>query len=79
MLGNALAGIVLNVLFGETDPIFTFIGVGGAERWIVYPPVRWLIGFGWYVMGQSPLEAAERTEGVTTEVRPVTANDETMF
>jgi hypothetical membrane protein len=35
-------------------PAVAFLGVGGAERWVVYPIVLWLIGFGGYLMGTSP-------------------------
>ena len=34
-------------------PAVAFLGVGGAERWVVYPIVLWLIGFGGYLMGTS--------------------------
>ena len=34
-------------------PAVAFLGVGGAERWAVYPIVLWLIGFGGYLMGTS--------------------------
>jgi hypothetical membrane protein len=30
--------------------IVPFIGLGGAERWIVYPVMLWLIGLGGYLM-----------------------------
>jgi hypothetical protein len=35
-------------------PAVAFLGVGGAERWVVYPIVLWLIGFGGYLIGTSP-------------------------
>ena len=35
-------------------PAVAFLGVGWAERWVVYPLVLWLIGFGGYLMGTSP-------------------------
>jgi hypothetical membrane protein len=35
-------------------PAVAFLGVGWAERWVVYPLVLWLIGFGGYMMGTSP-------------------------
>ena len=47
----ALAGLVLVILYGDANPIFSAIGNGGAERWIVYPSVLWVIGFGGYLMG----------------------------
>ncbi|MGP8010948.1 MAG: DUF998 domain-containing protein [Halobacteriota archaeon] len=34
-------------------PAVAFLGVGGEERWAVYPIVLWLIGFGGYLMGTS--------------------------
>jgi hypothetical membrane protein len=30
--------------------IFPLIGIGGTERWIVYPIVLWITGFGGYLM-----------------------------
>ncbi|MGZ4907360.1 MAG: DUF998 domain-containing protein [Halobacteriota archaeon] len=56
----ALAGLVLNTFFGDADPVFALVGSGGAERWVVYPSVLWLIGFGGYLMGQSTIEATPR-------------------
>ncbi|MGZ4912352.1 MAG: DUF998 domain-containing protein [Halobacteriota archaeon] len=61
----AVAGLVLNIIFGEADPVFAVIGPGGAERWVVYPSVLWLIGFGGYLMGQSAHEDAEESGDVT--------------
>jgi hypothetical membrane protein len=49
----ALAGLALVILYGDVNPIFSAIGNGGAERWIVYPSVLWVIGFGGYLMGAS--------------------------
>jgi hypothetical protein len=49
----ALAGLVLVIFYGDANPIFSAIGNGGAERWIVYPSVLWVIGFGGYLMGAS--------------------------
>jgi hypothetical protein len=47
----ALAGLTLVILYGDSNPIFSAIGNGGAERWIAYPSVLWVIGFGGYLMG----------------------------
>jgi hypothetical membrane protein len=33
--------------------IFRFIGIGGAERWVVYPIVLWITGFGGYLMNMT--------------------------
>jgi uncharacterized membrane protein HdeD (DUF308 family) len=47
----ALAGLELVILYGDANPLFSTIGNGGAERWIAYPSVLWVIGFGGYLMG----------------------------
>jgi len=46
-----LAGLTLVILYGDANPVFSAIGNGGAERWIAYPSVLWVIGFGGYLMG----------------------------
>ncbi|WP_373536782.1 DUF998 domain-containing protein [Microcoleus sp.] len=33
--------------------IFPFIGIGGTERWVVYPLVLWLTGLGGYLMDKT--------------------------
>ena len=40
----ALAGLALVILYRDANPLFSAIGNGGAERWIVYPSVLWVIG-----------------------------------
>ena len=47
----ASAGLALVIIFGDAYPLFSAIGNGGAEQWIVYPAVLWVIGFGGYLMG----------------------------
>ena len=38
------------ILLGDASPLME-LGVGGLERWIVYPIVIWLIAFGAYLVG----------------------------
>jgi len=45
-LVNFVAYIVL-----EDAWFVTGLGVGGLERWIAYPIILWLVGFGGYLMG----------------------------
>jgi hypothetical membrane protein len=45
------------LLLGDASPI-AGLGIGGIERWIVYPVVVWVIAFGGYVAG--PGEAGVR-------------------
>jgi len=33
-----------------SNVIFAFIGYGGTERWVAYPILRWLTGFGGCLM-----------------------------
>ena len=37
-------------LFGDATPIFERLGDGGVERWVAYPTVLWMVGFGGYLM-----------------------------
>jgi hypothetical protein len=46
-----LAGLVLIIFYGGAYLAFSVIGNGGAERWVVYPSVLWVIGFGGYLIG----------------------------
>jgi hypothetical membrane protein len=54
----AILGIVNLVLLasyfaqGDASP-FWALGVGGAERWIAYPVILWLLGFGGYLAGRA--------------------------
>lgn len=46
----ALAAWFMAVL--SPDLLFPFIGDGGTERWVAYPIMLWLIGFGGYLMNK---------------------------
>ena len=48
----ALAVLLLYSVTGQSGP-FAILGPGGVERWIVYPVVLWLTGFGGYLMGSA--------------------------
>ncbi len=54
----AVAGVAINIIYQDANPLFPAIGLGGFERWIIYPPILWLIGFGGYLMGNSSLAGA---------------------
>ncbi len=63
----ALGTITLAVLFsylllGDAHPMNP-MGVGGIERWIVYPVVVWAILFGGYLAGRSGHPVAARPAG----------------
>ena len=46
----ALLSLASYVILGESSPLMA-MGIGGLERWIVYPIVIWLIAFGGYLLG----------------------------
>ena len=45
------------VLLGEANPM-RGLGIGGVERWIVYPIVLWVTGFGAYLAGRADGDTA---------------------
>jgi hypothetical membrane protein len=42
---------LVSLVLAETDVLSVPLGIGGAERWIVYPTVLWLVVFGGYMLG----------------------------
>jgi hypothetical membrane protein len=52
-LGVLSLGTLAAQLFAPDAAPLTELGIGGVERWIVYPIVIWLIGFGGYLAGRS--------------------------
>ena len=40
-------------LLGERSPIAKLIGVGGVERWVVFPIVLWLVLFGGHILAST--------------------------
>ncbi|MGZ4904784.1 MAG: DUF998 domain-containing protein, partial [Halobacteriota archaeon] len=54
--------IVLDVAIGVENPVSTFLGPGGLERWAAYPRTLWTIGFAGYLMGYSDVEEVQRSQ-----------------
>jgi hypothetical membrane protein len=48
----SLLTLISYILLGEASPM-AGLGVGGLERWIVYPVVLWVIAFGGYLSGRA--------------------------
>jgi hypothetical membrane protein len=48
----SLLNLFLYFILGESSPFVAF-GLGGLERWIAYPILLWVTGFGGYLMGCS--------------------------
>ena len=46
----SLITLVSVIILGENHP-FMSIGLGGLERWVVYPVILWVNGFGSYLLG----------------------------
>jgi hypothetical membrane protein len=62
LLGAAsLATLGTYMLLGDASPM-TVLGIGGVERWIVYPVVLWITAFGGYLSGRA--DSASRSPGV---------------
>lgn len=55
----SLADLLLYYILGNRSP-FMFLGLGGLERWIAYPLILWMIGFGGYLMGLSKIGPYEK-------------------
>jgi hypothetical membrane protein len=49
--------LVLMTILGESFGVPAILGAGGAERWVAYPIVLWLVVFGGYLMGYSPRQS----------------------
>lgn len=47
-----LASLVSFFTLGDSNPMWA-LGVGGAERWVAYPEILWLMGFGGYLAGHA--------------------------
>jgi hypothetical protein len=52
----SLLSTFAGVFLLEWSPIAR-LDVGGMERWMVYPVVLWLVGFGGYLAAGRPVEA----------------------
>ncbi len=50
------------ILLGEGSPMSAF-GIGGIERWIVYPVILWVIAFGGYLSGRADGDRTGATGG----------------
>lgn len=46
-----LSILILMTVLGESAGLTALLGPGGAERWVAYPIVLWLVMFGGYLMG----------------------------
>jgi hypothetical membrane protein len=55
----SLVTLISTLLLGNGSPM-TVLGIGGIERWIVYPVILWIIAFGGYLSGRAD---GDRTAG----------------
>jgi hypothetical protein len=47
------SAIILFALRQGSSVFYFAIGIGGMERFIIYPGLLWLLGFGAYLIGDS--------------------------
>ena len=60
VLGAAsLVTLVTYMVVGDAGPMAS-LGIGGVERWIVYPVVLWVVAFGGYLSGRGDVVAEDR-------------------
>ena len=58
---SGLAGtLVTYLLLGDGSPM-ALLGIGGVERWIVYPIVLWITAFGGYLSGRADTRSGNAT------------------
>jgi len=61
LLVGLLSLIALFVgLLGEDSPVAKLIGLGGVERWVVFPIIVWLALFGGHILGSTQRMQPER-------------------
>ena len=50
VLFGSVALLTFFIAVFKSDWLISFIGIGGIERWVAYPIMLWLTGFGGYLM-----------------------------
>lgn len=53
ILLGAITIVFLGMAFFASDRVFAVLGDGGTERWVAYPAVLWITGFGGYLLAGS--------------------------
>jgi hypothetical membrane protein len=65
----SLAALIAGEL-GDNSPVVKSIGIGGTERWIVFPVILWLVFFGGYLLASGHRPAAvDGSAGAQAEPR----------
>jgi hypothetical membrane protein len=68
VLGAASLGTLgTYLLLGDASPM-AVLGIGGVERWIVYPVVLWITAFGGYLCGRA--DGRDDDSAIPDEVSP---------
>ena len=52
ILFGSVALLTLFTAVFASATLISFIGIGGTERWVAYPIMLWLTGFGGYLMNE---------------------------
>ncbi|HEX7392391.1 MAG TPA: DUF998 domain-containing protein [Thermoplasmata archaeon] len=56
----SLFSLLSYMFMGDSGPL-SALGVGGVERWVAYPILLWVLGFGGYLMGVAQLDRPNET------------------
>jgi hypothetical protein len=46
---TSLSIIIAGIVWGPGNPLITYLGMGGAERFVVYPVLLYIIALGGYL------------------------------
>jgi hypothetical protein len=53
MLLGAVTIVFLLLAFFAPNTVFPVLGDGGTERWVAYPAILWITGFGGYLLAST--------------------------
>jgi len=68
-LGVGLLSLIALIVsfLGDSSPIAKSIGIGGIERWVVFPMILWLVFFGGYLLASRQRRLPDRHSPAATD------------
>ena len=62
----SLIALIVSFL-GDSSPVAKSIGIGGVERWVVFPMILWLVFFGGYLLASRQRRLPDRHSPAATD------------
>jgi hypothetical protein len=62
----SLVALIVGFL-GDSSPIVKSIGIGGVERWVVFPMILWLAFFGGHLLASNHRRQPDRPGSAATD------------